>query len=82
VTLEAHRRLGLGKLIMAHTLDFAWQQGCYKAMLLTGSKRESTHAFYRSNGAYSMIYAGLRGSGWNSVSEVQTGLAVAKPESQ
>jgi len=50
VTDEGHRGLGLGKALMSHTLSYAWRQGCYKAMLQTGSKRESTHAFYRSCG--------------------------------
>ena len=30
--------------------QFAWKEGCYKAMLQTGSKQESTHAFYRACG--------------------------------
>ncbi|GAA3116023.1 GNAT superfamily N-acetyltransferase [Kribbella aluminosa] len=47
---EAHRGTGLGKQIMAATLQAAWDAGCYKVMLQTGSRRESTHAFYRSCG--------------------------------
>ena len=47
---EARRGTGLGKAIMAATLERAWAAGCYKAMLMTGSKRPSTHAFYRSCG--------------------------------
>jgi RimJ/RimL family protein N-acetyltransferase/N-acetylglutamate synthase-like GNAT family acetyltransferase len=47
---ESLRGRGVGKTLMAHTLDAAWAAGCYKAMLLTGSKQESTHAFYRSCG--------------------------------
>jgi GNAT superfamily N-acetyltransferase len=47
---EAHRGQGLGKDIMARTLDVAWEAGCYKAMLQTGSRRPSTHAFYRACG--------------------------------
>ncbi len=47
---EAMRGTGLGKQIMAATLQAAWDAGCYKAMLLTGSKTPSTHAFYRSCG--------------------------------
>gem|GEM_PF-136089 len=50
VVAEQHRGRGLGKAIMAATLSAAWQAGCYKAMLMTGSRRESTHAFYRSCG--------------------------------
>lgn len=47
---KAFRGMGLGKEIMAGTLAAAWEAGCYKVMLLTGSRRESTHAFYRSCG--------------------------------
>ena len=38
-----------------------------------------TPQVFAINGTYHMIYAGLRGSGWNRVSAVGTGLAVAKP---
>lgn len=47
---EAHRGRGLGKAIVAATLDIAWEAGCYKAMLQTGSRQPSTHAFYRACG--------------------------------
>lgn len=47
---ESVRGTGLGKQIMAATLRAAWDAGCYKAMLLTGSETPSTHAFYRSCG--------------------------------
>lgn len=44
------RNEGYGKEIMRHALDRAWKLGCYKVMLQTGSKRESTHKFYESCG--------------------------------
>ena len=47
---EARRGTGLGKQIMAATLAFAWDAGCYKAMLMTGSKTPRTHEFYRACG--------------------------------
>ena len=47
---ERVRRTGLGKLIMAGTIEAAWDAGCYKAMLLTGSRNPSTHAYYRACG--------------------------------
>jgi len=50
VTDKAHRNLGFGKVIIQHTLNYAWGVGCYKAMLQTGSKQQSTHSFYRSCG--------------------------------
>jgi GNAT superfamily N-acetyltransferase len=47
---EPLRRTGVGKHIMGAALEVAWNAGCYKAMLLTGSRRASTHAFYRACG--------------------------------
>jgi GNAT superfamily N-acetyltransferase len=50
VVEERLRGTGLGKRIMGATLDAAWSAGCYKAMLMTGSRTPSTHAFYRACG--------------------------------
>lgn len=50
VTEERLRGQGLGKRIIRHALGFAWDFGCYKVMLQTGSRRESTHNFYRACG--------------------------------
>jgi GNAT superfamily N-acetyltransferase len=50
VVEETFRGTGLGKQIMAGTLRAAWDAGCYKAMLLTGSRKPATHAFYRACG--------------------------------
>lgn len=50
VTDEAGRRKGYGKRVVTHALEAAWAEDCYKVMLLTGSTRESTHAFYRACG--------------------------------
>jgi GNAT superfamily N-acetyltransferase len=47
---ERLRGRGLGKQLMAATLQMAWDAGCYKAMLMTGSRTPATHAFYRSCG--------------------------------
>jgi N-acetylglutamate synthase-like GNAT family acetyltransferase len=47
---ESLRDTGLGKQILAGTLRAAWDAGCYKAMLMTSSRRPATHAFYRSCG--------------------------------
>lgn len=47
---ESRRGAGLGKRIMAGTLSCAWEAGCYKAMLATGSHNRATHAFYRACG--------------------------------
>ena len=50
VVEERLRGRGLGKQLMAATLQMAWDAGCYKAMLMTGSRTPATHAFYRSCG--------------------------------
>ncbi|MDQ1533482.1 MAG: hypothetical protein QOF28_1243 [Actinomycetota bacterium] len=50
VVEERLRGTGLGKQIMDATLQAAWSAGCYKAMLMTGSRRPLTHAFYRACG--------------------------------
>jgi GNAT superfamily N-acetyltransferase len=47
---EDMRGTGLGKQIMADTLQAAWDAGCYKAMLLTGSRSPATHEFYKACG--------------------------------
>lgn len=47
---ESVRGTGLGKQVMAETLTHAWDHGCYKAMLLTGSSNPNTHGFYRACG--------------------------------
>ena len=50
ITDEALRGRGMGKMLMSEVLAIAWERGCYKAMLQTGSKKESTHAYYRACG--------------------------------
>ncbi|MFC4588507.1 GNAT family N-acetyltransferase [Sphaerisporangium corydalis] len=47
---ESRRGTGLGKQIMAGTLQAAWDAGCYKVMLMTGSRKPATHAFYSACG--------------------------------
>ena len=51
VVVDADRRgRGLGKELMAGTLRAAWEAGCYKVMLATGSRNPATHAFYERCG--------------------------------
>jgi GNAT superfamily N-acetyltransferase len=50
VTHADYRRLGLGRRLLAHALDIAWQANCYKVLLATGSKREATLRFYEEAG--------------------------------
>ncbi|MCK1393922.1 GNAT family N-acetyltransferase [Bradyrhizobium sp. 1] len=50
VTHADYRRLGLGRRLLAHALDIAWQANCYKVLLATGSNREATLRFYEEAG--------------------------------
>lgn len=50
VTHAGHRRTGLGRAVLAAALDAAWQAGCYKVMLATGSRQGSTWSFYEGAG--------------------------------
>ena len=50
VTHSDYRNRGCGKAILAHALSHAWKADCYKVMLLTGKKDESTLEFYMAAG--------------------------------
>ncbi len=50
VTHADFRGRGYGKQILRATVEAAWRADCYKVMLMTGSKRPSTLAFYASAG--------------------------------
>lgn len=50
VTHAENRNQGFGKAIMTAAIDRAWAAGCYKAMLMTGSKKELTLGFYKAVG--------------------------------
>ena len=50
VAHAAHRRRCHGRAVLEAALAAAWASGCYKAMLLTGSKEEATFRFYESAG--------------------------------
>jgi GNAT superfamily N-acetyltransferase len=50
VTHGDFRRRGFGQMLLRHAVDFAWAEGCYKVMLLTGRKEETVLRFYRSAG--------------------------------
>jgi N-acetylglutamate synthase-like GNAT family acetyltransferase len=50
VTDAEFRNQGFGKKMMVFALESAWKAECYKVMLQTGSKKESTHKFYASCG--------------------------------
>lgn len=50
VTHPDYRRRGYATAVLKHALEAAWGRGCYKAMLLTGSRNEDTLRFYESAG--------------------------------
>ncbi|MGF1936533.1 MAG: GNAT family N-acetyltransferase [Nostoc sp. ChiQUE02] len=50
VTHADYRQQGLGTQVLHYALALAWQQQCYKVMLLSGSKREETLQFYEKAG--------------------------------
>ena len=50
VTHANCRGRGYGKQVLQAAVAAAWQAGCYKVMLMTGSKKPSTLAFYASAG--------------------------------
>lgn len=41
-----HRRRGMGARLLEHALDLAWDAGCYKVMLQTGTQNAYTRDFY------------------------------------
>ena len=50
VVTREFRGRGIGREMLGWALKRAWECGCYKVMLQTGSHRESTHRFYRNCG--------------------------------
>ena len=50
ITDEAYRRRGLAKACLDHAREIAKRENCYKMMLLTGSKQQSTLDFYEKAG--------------------------------
>lgn len=50
VTRTGHRGQGFGTAILDAASKRAWQHGCYKIMLSTGSAKPATHSFYESAG--------------------------------
>lgn len=50
VTHPEHRRAGLGQRVLAAAQARAWDAGCYKVSLATGSTQEGTLGFYERAG--------------------------------
>jgi GNAT superfamily N-acetyltransferase len=50
ITHTDYRRQGYGRAVVQHAINYAKKKDCYKIMLLTGRKNESTYRFYESIG--------------------------------
>lgn len=50
VTDEAYRKRGLATACLSYAKELAIRENCYKLMLMTGSKLESTLKFYENAG--------------------------------
>lgn len=50
VTDAQHRKQGYGQDILQAAVSRAWENGCYKVMLLTGSRNPATLHFYQTVG--------------------------------
>jgi GNAT superfamily N-acetyltransferase len=50
VTYTDHRKRGYAGAVIRHAIADAWNAGCYKVMLLTGSKNPATLRFYENCG--------------------------------
>ncbi|GDY14414.1 acetyltransferase [Planctomycetota bacterium] len=55
VTHPDHRKRGFGTAVLHAANQIAWEQGCYKVMLMTGRKDAATLRFYASAGFESGI---------------------------
>ncbi|GGF90251.1 GNAT family N-acetyltransferase [Paenibacillus abyssi] len=59
VTHVDFRRKGYGSVVLNKALEIAFEQNCYKVMLLTGSKEEGTLLFYENAGFKKGIKTGF-----------------------
>ncbi|MDV4160733.1 GNAT family N-acetyltransferase [Rhizobium leguminosarum] len=50
VTHADHRKRGYAGAVIRHAIADAWNAGCYKVMLLTGSRNPATLRFYENCG--------------------------------
>ncbi|AOT07679.1 GNAT family N-acetyltransferase [Pseudoalteromonas luteoviolacea] len=50
VTGTRFRRRGLSEKVIEAAVELAWQQGCYKVMLLSGETRTAAHGVYEKVG--------------------------------
>nr|MDO8110725.1 GNAT family N-acetyltransferase [Candidatus Sigynarchaeota archaeon] len=59
VTRVEYRTRGFGTTMLKHILQYAWEQRCYKVMLLTGSKDPAVFRFYEKAGFKQGIKTGF-----------------------
>jgi GNAT superfamily N-acetyltransferase len=59
ITAARFRRQGLSQKVLEQALAIAWQQDCYKVMLLSGEGRESAHRLYEKLGFKAGIEKGF-----------------------
>ncbi len=59
VTHIDHRKKGYGTKLLQKVLKFAWNENCYKVMLLTGRKDADTFNFYKNIGFIEGIKTGF-----------------------
>jgi len=61
VTHSDHRRKGLGRSVLASAVNAAWEAGCCKISLATGSRRPEILRFYAGAGFGSKTFFEARG---------------------
>jgi len=59
VTRREFRNRGFGTTLLTHVLDHAWQQGCYKVMLLSGRREPNVFRLYEKAGFFRGVKEGL-----------------------
>ena len=59
ITAKRFRRRGLSQRVLEKALALAWEQRCYKVMLLSGEGREAAHRLYEKLGFKAGIERGF-----------------------
>ncbi|WP_421216857.1 GNAT family N-acetyltransferase [Aeromonas enteropelogenes] len=59
ITAARFRRRGLSQRVLEQALAIAWEQDCYKVMLLSGEGREGAHRLYEKLGFKAGIERGF-----------------------
>ncbi|MCJ8297178.1 MAG: GNAT family N-acetyltransferase [Colwellia sp.] len=59
ITSDKFRRQGLSRQVLAFAISLAWENNCYKVMLLSGEKLAGAHSLYESVGFISGIEKGF-----------------------